>query len=451
MGSGARARSRSFKPRDNFAVEESHRASTSPPGETSGGGAASLAAARLSFGQGASSDGIRGSGLGTAASVVGEPCRACRAAGASTSGTHGGGATGRSPPRRSSELARALAADARVAVPIDHPHAVADDGEPGGDAQPRCTCGRGWNERGRRLSETLAQGLVAAAVPATRGAHDATNERIGIGIGIGTAGGGGVGDSPTGDDDILLYDGGDEGGAREEAAAAAAKTRGEERVIPCDACPERVIPCPERVIPCPERVIPCDACPSCDDQCGVPNCATCGGPRGYRTGDVEASRGGSYRMVPPEEVAAAVDIATAAAANPQRTGWGRSVGPSGDDDALNPGTGGRTVAGDTGDKKRRESVPLTCCQVTRNRHSGSLWLVANGRVYDATLFMYDHPVGPAPMLRGSGRDNTEDMEMHSGAAQRAWRRLRIGHLVPCPAAGYGYFNPPPRESRCAIQ
>ena len=80
-----------------------------------------------------------------------------------------------------------------------------------------------------------------------------------------------------------------------------------------------------------------------------------------------------------------------------------------------------------------------------------MWLVSNGRVYDATLFMYDHPVGPAPMLRGSGRDNTEDMEMHSGAAQRAWRRLRIGHLVPCPAKGYGYFNPPPRESRCAIQ
>ena len=211
MGSGARARSRSFKPRDNFAVEESHRASTSPPGETSGGGAASLAAARLSFGQGASSDGIRGSGLGTAASVVGEPCRACRAAGASTSGTHGGGATGRSPPRRSSELARALAADARVAVPIDHPHAVADDGEPGGDAQPRCTCGRGWNERVRRLSETLAQGLVAAAVPATRGAHDATNERIESESESGWPGGGGVGDSPTGDDDILLYDGGDEG------------------------------------------------------------------------------------------------------------------------------------------------------------------------------------------------------------------------------------------------
>ena len=139
---------------------------------------------------------------------------------------------GEEPTAAELELARALAADAQVAVAIDHPRAVADDGEPGGDARPRCTCGRGWNERVRRLSETLARGLVAAAVPATRGAHDAMNEPIGIGVG--TAGGGGVGDSspgdsPTGDDDILLYDGGDGDGAREEAATAA-ETRGEERV-----------------------------------------------------------------------------------------------------------------------------------------------------------------------------------------------------------------------------
>ena len=408
-------------------MEESHRASTSPPGETNGGGAASLAAARLSFGHGASSDGIRGSGLGPAASVAGEPCRACRAAGASTSGTHGGGATGRSPPRRSSELARALAADAQVAVAIDHPRAVADDGEPGGDARPRCTCGRGWNERVRRLSETLARGLVAAAVPATRGAHDAMNEPIGIGVG--TAGGGGVGDSspgdsPTGDDDILLYDGGDGDGAREEAATAA-ETRGEERV-----------PRATRVRTATTRAAP-------------------------RTARRAAARAG---IEPETSRHRAVDLTAWRPRRRWRRRWtsrrrrrrtrngrdGVAKAPGPRTTTLTPPRTGGLVAGDTG-KKRRESAPLTCCQVMRHRHEGSLWLVANGRVYDATLFMYDHPVGPAPMLRGSGRDNTEDMEMHSGAAQRAWRRLRIGHLVPCPAAGYGYFNPPPRESRCAIQ
>ena len=35
MGSGSRARSRGFKPKDNFAVEESHRVSGSPPKDAS--------------------------------------------------------------------------------------------------------------------------------------------------------------------------------------------------------------------------------------------------------------------------------------------------------------------------------------------------------------------------------------------------------------------------------
>ena len=50
---------------------------------------------------------------------------------------------GEEPTAAELELARALAADAQVAVAIDHPRAVADDGEPGGDARPRCTCGGG--------------------------------------------------------------------------------------------------------------------------------------------------------------------------------------------------------------------------------------------------------------------------------------------------------------------
>lgn len=52
------------------------------------------------------------------------------------------------------------------------------------------------------------------------------------------------------------------------------------------------------------------------------------------------------------------------------------------------------------------------------------------------------------MLRGAARDNTEDMEMHSGAAQQAWQKLKIGRLKACPEHGYGYFNPP--KEKCVI-
>ena len=37
--------------------------------------------------------------------------------------------------------------------------------------------------------------------------------------------------------------------------------------------------------------------------------------------------------------------------------------------------------------------------------------MSDAKVYDASAFMFDHPVGPTPMLRGAGRDNTQDMEL----------------------------------------
>lgn len=135
----------------------------------------------------------------------------------------------------------------------------------------------------------------------------------------------------------------------------------------------------------------CNACPACGDTCGVVGCGVCGG--------VEADA--------------------------------ESVGD------LNKAKG------------RRDLRQFTYCQVLRHRNELSLWLVAKGQVFDATEFMHDHPVGPLPMLRGADRDNTEDMEMHSPAAHKVWKKLRIGHLKPCPKEGYGYFLPPPNE-KCVI-
>ena len=83
MGSGARARSRSFKPKDNFHVEEAHR--------LEGTATASAIAARLSNGPtgssgGSSPKGGRAASLDAGAAVLmrapaAEPCGACRAVG----------------------------------------------------------------------------------------------------------------------------------------------------------------------------------------------------------------------------------------------------------------------------------------------------------------------------------------------------------------------------------
>ena len=176
--------------------------------------------------------------------------------------------------------------------------------------------------------------------------------------------------------------------------------------------------------------VACDACPSCDDRCLVPGCVTCGGASARRTASTEdIERASTSEGITAEMAAEAAAAAAAAAANPRRDGWGR-------------------VAGKHGGGGAAKLRCFTCCMVERHRRAESLWLVANGHVYDATLFMHDHPVGPLPMLRGAGRDNTEDMEMHSGAAQHVWQKLKIGTLVKCPKRGYGCFHPP--KERCAV-
>jgi len=162
----------------------------------------------------------------------------------------------------------------------------------------------------------------------------------------------------------------------------------------------------------------CDACSACGDTCDFVGCGRCGGAA---AAELDSGGGGSGRRgsggggggsrdgggggggggeaeegASLEAVAVAKTEARAAAVNPQRFGWGRGS------------SGGRKESG--------KGKGFTCCQVLRHRGEHSLWLVAGGCVYDATLFMQDHPVGPLPMLRGAGRDNTEDMEMHSGGA-----------------------------------
>jgi hypothetical protein len=167
--------------------------------------------------------------------------------------------------------------------------------------------------------------------------------------------------------------------------------------------------------------------------------------------------------------AAAAEAAAIAAANPRRDGWGRDGPPPSDassttlftmDDLPSLSSLGvsRGAEGEKGETEKRKQASRTratrtfsCCEVLRRRACGRALLVAHGNVYDATLFLADHPVGPLPILRGLGRDNTEDMQMHSAAAQRAWGKLKIGVLRPCPARAFGPFAPPKgRYESCVV-
>ena len=80
-------------------------------------------------------------------------------------------------------------------------------------------------------------------------------------------------------------------------------------------------------------------------------------------------------------------------------------------------------------------MTYTMCQVRRHDTKESAWLVAGGRIYDATQYVHRHPGGERSILKYAGgvKDCTEDMNFHSKNAIRLWKRFEIGILVKCPS------------------
>eukprot|EP00594_Rhizosolenia_setigera_P006494 CAMPEP_0178949934 /NCGR_PEP_ID=MMETSP0789-20121207/6348_1 /TAXON_ID=3005 /ORGANISM="Rhizosolenia setigera, Strain CCMP 1694" /LENGTH=228 /DNA_ID=CAMNT_0020630555 /DNA_START=51 /DNA_END=737 /DNA_ORIENTATION=+ len=75
----------------------------------------------------------------------------------------------------------------------------------------------------------------------------------------------------------------------------------------------------------------------------------------------------------------------------------------------------------------------TMCQVRRHNNMKSAWLIAGDSIYDATSYIECHPGGQNSILKRSGgaKDCTEDLNFHSGRAQKVWKKHRIGTLKPC--------------------
>ena len=61
--------------------------------------------------------------------------------------------------------------------------------------------------------------------------------------------------------------------------------------------------------------------------------------------------------------------------------------------------------------------------------SKSCWLAADGKVYDATLFLQRHPAGAEVILKYAGSDCSEDLALHSAAARALWAQYLIGVLM----------------------
>ena len=56
------------------------------------------------------------------------------------------------------------------------------------------------------------------------------------------------------------------------------------------------------------------------------------------------------------------------------------------------------------------------------------WLAANGKVYDVTSFIDQHPAGATAIMRHAGQDCSEDFDFHGPAAQKLWKQYFIGRV-----------------------
>ena len=56
------------------------------------------------------------------------------------------------------------------------------------------------------------------------------------------------------------------------------------------------------------------------------------------------------------------------------------------------------------------------------------WIIAHGKVYNVTNFLYKHPAGHLSILRKAGKDCTIDFDFHSFNAKNMWKLYGIGYI-----------------------
>eukprot|EP00741_Cyanophora_paradoxa_P017725 tig00000203_g17119.t1 len=71
---------------------------------------------------------------------------------------------------------------------------------------------------------------------------------------------------------------------------------------------------------------------------------------------------------------------------------------------------------------------FTVEELKKHRTKNDCWLAINGKVYDVTPFMDEHPGGPEVMLDSTGRDATQDFDDvgHSDEARKMLEKYLIG-------------------------
>ncbi|ESW12593.1 hypothetical protein PHAVU_008G125800 [Phaseolus vulgaris] len=91
-----------------------------------------------------------------------------------------------------------------------------------------------------------------------------------------------------------------------------------------------------------------------------------------------------------------------------------------------------------------ERMVYTLAQVSEHNNSKDCWLIIDGKVYNVTKFLDDHPGGDDVLLSSTGKDATDDFEDvgHSKSARAMLGDLYVGDIDPATMPAKPQPTPP---------
>ncbi|KAF5741263.1 cytochrome b5-like [Tripterygium wilfordii] len=87
---------------------------------------------------------------------------------------------------------------------------------------------------------------------------------------------------------------------------------------------------------------------------------------------------------------------------------------------------------------------FTLAEVAEHNTSKDCWLVVDGKVYDVTKFLEDHPGGDEVLLSATGKDATDDFEDvgHSSTAKAMMDEFYVGDIDSSSIPTKTTYTPP---------
>ncbi len=91
-----------------------------------------------------------------------------------------------------------------------------------------------------------------------------------------------------------------------------------------------------------------------------------------------------------------------------------------------------------------EGKVYTLAEVSEHSNPKDCWLVIDGKVYDVTKFLEDHPGGDDVLLSATGKDATDDFEDvgHSTSARAMMDEFYVGEIDSATIPSKVKYTPP---------